>query len=191
MNFLKNIPVSSTDAELVNLYKSTDNADFLAALYQRYMDMIYGVCLKYLKNEEAAKDSVMEIYMELVDKLKKYSVENFKSWVYQLAKNHCLMKLRKDKNKPHHIDADVVHLEDNVHLNAVMEKEANLNLLHDCIQELNVDQREIIELFYLKEQCYKSIAEFKEIELNTVRSFIQNGRRNLKNCMEKKSKEIQ
>lgn len=185
MTFIKNISTTGTDEDLVALYKAEGDMQVLADLYQRYMDLIYGVCLKYMKDPEESKDCVLSIFEELVIKLKKYPVDHFKAWVYQLSKNHCLMKLRKVKNLPRHIDADLVHLEETVHLNAVMEKEHHFSIMEDCISKLAKEQREVIELFYLKEKCYKEIAGTTGLDPNKVRSFIQNGRRNLKICMDK------
>ncbi len=190
MNFLKNIPSEASDAELVTAYKSTGNVDLLAVLYQRYMDLTYGVCLKYFKNADDSKDAVMNIFEELVVKLRKYEVENFKGWLFQVARNFCLMKIRKDKSKPYAVDADLVQLEQESHLDDVMEKETHLNSMHDCIAQLVDEQKQMISLFYLKEVCYKEIAETTGVDINKVRSYIQNGRRNLKICMDKKAKSL-
>ena len=98
----------------------------LGELYQRYMELVYGVCLKYYKDPETAKDSVMQIFEELVPKLRKHEVENFKPWLHQVAKNHCLMQLRTPKNmKTVEFKYELVQSEDNVHLNGVLEKEEN------------------------------------------------------------------
>ena len=188
MNFLKNIPSEASDNELVTAYKSTGNIDLLSVLYQRYMDLTYGVCLKYFKNPDDSKDAVMNIFEELVIKLRKYDVENFKGWLFQVARNFCLMKIRKDKSKPYSVDADLVQLEQESHLEEVMEKETHLNSMHDCIEQLVAEQKQMITLFYLKEVCYKEIAETTNVDINLVRSYIQNGRRNLKICMEKETK---
>ena len=89
LSFLKNIsPNSLTDKELVDLYKQSGDLSVLGELYQRYMDLVYGVCLKYFKDPESAKDGVMQIFEELVSKLKKHEVDNFRGWLHQLAKNH-------------------------------------------------------------------------------------------------------
>ena len=183
--FINKIPGPATDHHLVQSYRATGNMDTLGELYHRYMDLVYGVCLKYFKAPEDAKDAVINIFEELVTKLKKYEVENFKGWLYQLAKNHCLMKLRSKKNQPVNVDADVVHLADNAHLDEVLQKEQQLSSMENCIEQLPSEQKQVIQLFYLKEKCYKEIAAETAIEINKVRSFIQNGRRNLKICMEK------
>ena len=157
----------------------------LGELYQRYMELVYGVCLKYYKEPETAKDSVMLIFEELVSKLKKHEVDNFKGWLHQLAKNHCLMQLRTPRNmKTVEFKSEIVQSEEDVHLNGVLEKEENFRKLEYCLGTLTKEQREAIKLFYLEGKCYNEIVEITGQEWNQVRSFIQNGRRNLKNCME-------
>ena len=187
MAFLKNIPTSELpDRELVSLFRTSGNMEVLAALFQRYMDLLYGVCLKYLKQPEAAKDAVMQIFEELVAKLPKHEVDNFKSWLYTLAKNYCLMQLRTPKNlKTTEFNPDSMQLEEEMHLNGIQVREENLQKLERCLQTLSSEQKKAVELFYLQNKCYKEIAEATGIEWNKVRSFIQNGRRNLKICMEK------
>jgi RNA polymerase sigma factor (sigma-70 family) len=177
--------IAITDQELVQQYKNSGSMDVLGKLYGQYMDLIYGVCLKYFKNADDAKDAVVNIFEELVVKVKKYEIDNFRPWLYQLAKNHCLMKLRSEKRMPQNVDVDIMHLQENVHLEDVMQKEANLSTMEDCIKTLPAEQKQTIELFYLQEKCYKEIADTTALDINKVRSFIQNGRRNLKICMEK------
>ncbi len=185
--FIKKILSAESDQELVQLYKAGGNMNTLGELYNRYMELVYGVCLKYMKEPEDAKDCVINIFEEIVIKLKKYDVENFKGWLYQLSKNHCLMKLRSDKKNPLHVDADVMHLSENIHLDNIIEKEQHLNNMEICIEQLPDDQKKAIRLFYLEEKCYKEISEATDTDINKVRSFIQNGRRNLKICMEKQA----
>jgi RNA polymerase sigma factor (sigma-70 family) len=150
------------------------------------MDLVYGVCLKYLKEPEPAKDAVMQIFEELVSKVKKHDIENFRGWLHQVAKNHCLMQLRTPKNlKTVELKTELVQSGENVHLNGILEKEENFRRLEYCIGTLSNDQQVAIRLFYLEEKCYNEIVEITGQEWNQVRSFIQNGRRNLKLCMEK------
>jgi len=186
LSFLKNISHNSlSDKELVALYKESGDMAILGELYQRYMELVYGVCLKYYKDPETAKDSVMQIFEELLPKLRKHEVENFKPWLHQVAKNHCLMQLRTPKNmKTVEFKYELVQSEDNVHLNGVLEKEENFKKLEFCLGTLTNEQRETVKLFYLDGKCYNEIVEITGLEWNQVRSFIQNGRRNLKLCME-------
>jgi RNA polymerase sigma factor (sigma-70 family) len=184
--FLKSIPSSLTDDALLARYKATGDHQFVAALFQRYMDLIYGVCLKYLKHPENAQDSTLAIYEELCNKLLRHEVQNVKSWLYTLVKNHCLMRLRSAKVAPATtFDLSLVQSEEEVHLNEVLEKEASFQQLARCLDKLSAEQKKAIELFYLEGRCYNEIAEQTGLEWSQVRSFIQNGRRNLKLCMEK------
>ncbi len=187
MSFLKNISNNKLgDKELVALYRESGDMGVLGELYQRYMDLVYGVCLKYFHDSETAKDSVISIFEELVTKLRRHEVDNFKGWLHQLAKNHCLMQLRTPRNlKTIEFKGDFVQNEENVHLNGVLEKEENFLKLEYCLGTLTGDQQQAIRLFYLEGKCYNEIVEITGQEWNQVRSFIQNGRRNLKLCMDK------
>ncbi|RYY56448.1 MAG: sigma-70 family RNA polymerase sigma factor [Chitinophagaceae bacterium] len=164
----------------------------LGELYGRYMELVYGVCLKYFKEPEAAKDAVMQVFEELVSKLRKHTVDNFRPWLHQVARNYCLMQLRTPKNlKTVEFNGELMQNEETVHLNAVLEKEENYKRLEGCLDLLTGDQQRAIRLFYLDNKCYNEIVEETGIAWNQVRSFIQNGRRNLKNCMEKKEQEAE
>jgi RNA polymerase sigma-70 factor (ECF subfamily) len=186
VQFVKNISSPLTDPDLLAKYKETGDLTVLGNLYQRYMDLVYGVCLKYLKDEENAKDCVINIFEELITKLQKHEVDNFKAWLYQLAKNHCLMRLRSEKKfAKANIDVDVMQTSQIMHLNGELEKEENFKQLEYCLGTLNNDQRKTVELFYLQSKCYNEIVEITGIEWNAVRSAIQNGKRNLRLCMEK------
>lgn len=176
---------NSTDAALVARYKDSGNQQFLAALYQRYAGLLFGVCLKYLQDAELARDACADIYEELVGKLLKHEVDNFKGWLHVLARNHCLQKLRSAKKMPSAGLTDAfMQSEDGLHLEEAMAKESNLQALQYCIDQLTEEQKKTIELFYLQEKCYNDIVEATGLAWNTVRSHIQNGRRNLKICME-------
>ena len=165
--------------------------EVLGILFMRYSDLLYGVCLKYLKEPASSRGAVTDIFEELVQKLKKHEVGNFKSWVYTVAKNHCLMNLRSRKNiKLAEIQPDIMHSPDELHLNGMMEKEAEFKNLEDCLQTLSDEQKTAVEMFYLQNKCYKEIEATTGLEWNKIRSYIQNGRRNLKICMEKKAVEV-
>jgi RNA polymerase sigma factor (sigma-70 family) len=182
---LRNISTVTDDAVLIERFKSTGDMQLLAELYQRYMDLAYAVSLKYLKDTEAAKDAVMEVFEELIEKLKRHDVANFRSWLYTVVKNHCLMKLRAaSRNKSVNLDENSMQLREDLHQDGD-EKEWQLQQMSDCIGKLVTEQKLTIELFYLQQKCYKEITEITGLEWNKVRSLIQNGRRNLKICMDK------
>jgi len=155
---------TNDEAQLNNYRKSGDIA-VLGGLFENYVPLIFGVCLKYLKDEDAAKDAVMGIFEELIVKVKQHEIKQFRSWVYVLSRNYCLMQLRYGKK------AEVISLDE------VMEFTP---FLHPV-------QKQSVDLFYLKEKCYKEIADITGFSLNDVKSYIQNGKRNLKICLEKSS----
>jgi len=179
------VNAQTTDQDLVNQYKQGGDIRILGELYQRYMDMIYAVCVKYLKEPAEAQDAVMSIFEELVTKLRKHEVNHFKGWLYMVAKNHCLMALRSKKQIPLTQMTEFMQLAENPHLENVIEKELNLNSLSKCIEALSPDQKQTVQLFYLEEKSYKEIADLTQTEWNKVRSLVQNARRNLKICMDK------
>jgi RNA polymerase sigma factor (sigma-70 family) len=188
LTFIKNIyPDAAGDHELVAAYRQSADLKVLGSLYQRYMDLVYGVCLKYLREPETAKDAVMDIFGELARKLSKHEIANFKAWLYTLAKNHCLMQLRSSNRvQVREFDPEHMQTAEQLHLNDRIEQEENLDRLSKCLETLSADQKAVVELFYLHNKCYKEIEQSTGLEWNKVRSHIQNGRRNLKICMERK-----
>jgi len=153
------------------------------------MHLVYGVCLKYFKNRDDAGDGLTSIFEKLIVELPKHPVENFKSWLYVLTKNFCLMKLRSLKNENRKMEAwqidQKIFMESENEMHPIDEDD-NLenNKLQDCISRLKKEQKECILLFYYKDKSYKTIAEELKLEEKKVKSFIQNGKRNLKICIE-------
>ena len=178
------------DSWLLAQYKASGDLEYLGELYNRYMHLVYGVCLNYFKDEEQSKDAVMQIFEELVVKLRKHEVQNFKSWLHVLARNHCLMAIRKSSRNPTvSMEDTFVENESFVHLDLDDAKEQQLSVMEKCMETLPEEQRKSVDLFYLQEKCYKEIAELTGYDLIKVKSYIQNGKRNLKNCIEKNSSE--
>lgn len=176
------------ESQLINRYKVNGNIELIGELYAPYMPLVYGVCLKYLSDQEDAKDAVMDIFEKLLNELKKHETPvNFRVWLYVVAKNFCLMQLRSSKSENKAFKkmstefmengfekhpADAV---DEPHLNPV---------LKECIEKLKEEQRKAIELFYFKKCCYREIAEELSQDEKKIKSSIQNGKRNLKICIE-------
>lgn len=178
------------DLELVAQYKQTNDNTFVGILFQRYTHLIFGVCLKYLKDEDEAQDASMQIFEKLLVDLKKHEVQQFKAWLHMVCKNYCLMQLRSGATKLKH--AKEMHkdfsavMESNYELHLTIEntKEIQLTHMEECIKGLNEEQRLCVELFYLKEKSYQEVSETTNLTMNNVKSYIQNGKRNLKNCIE-------
>lgn len=168
-----------SDEELVLRYVERNEHQAFSCLFERYSHLVFGVCVKYLKSTEAAKDETQQIFMKLFEDLKKYEISYFKSWLYKVAQNHCYMILRKnDPVVEKEISENDVEFEDNWHQK--VKEEHFLNELETAIQELSKEQRICIRYFYLQKMSYAEVARMANYDLNTVKSAIQNGKRNLK-----------
>jgi RNA polymerase sigma factor (sigma-70 family) len=175
---------NADDEHLLTSYRKSGDLAVLGRLYEKYMPMVYGVCLKYLENGEVAKDAVMGIFEELINKAKQHDIKQFRSWLYVLSRNYCLMQLRQGKK------IETVNLDDFMEFTPVLHpddnnKEEAMTALERCMDKLSPAQKQSINLFYLNEKCYKEIVEATGFSLNEVKSYIQNGKRNLKICLEK------
>jgi RNA polymerase sigma-70 factor (ECF subfamily) len=167
-----------SDAELLASYRTNQDKRVIGELYTRYGHLVMGTCLNYLKNKNDAEDSVMEIFMSLDYKIKKYEINYFKSWLFILTKNSCLMALRKKKYITNQLNEEIVAQEDEIEEKEI--KEIKLNELETAIKELDPPQDEVIKLFYIQQLTYKEVSEQLNLTLNKVKSAIQNGKRNLK-----------
>ena len=183
--FLQKSKSDKSDEELLVLYRADHNLEWLSSLYLRYASLVYGVCLKYLKDRDEAKDAVMHIHEKLITSLLQHQVSNFRSWLYVNARNHCLMQLRSQKGKIRE-EIPISFMENGIsqHPEEDSVVEWNLQRLEKCIEGLAGEQQRCVTLFYLKEICYKDISMETGFGLLQVKSYIQNGKRNLKICME-------
>jgi RNA polymerase sigma factor (sigma-70 family) len=177
-----------SDQELLEQFYADHNNEWLGILLQRYTLLLLGVCMKYLKNEEEAKDSVQQVFLKVIQELHKYKVEYFKSWLYMVAKNHCLMRLREKQGKitteiSDRITAQPGEETDRLEL---MQNDLTLDLMNEALAELNPEQRQCVTLFYLQKKSYQEISETTGYSMLQVKSYIQNGKRNLKILIEKK-----
>ena len=185
----RNNIINKSDTELIAYYKQTDDLEVLGILYKRYIHLAYGVALKYFKNQSESQDAAMQVFEKLIVSLKKHEISNFKSWLHVTTRNHCLMELRSRKTHGFKIDTDfsnVSNMEITTfeHHDSDMEVEEDLELMKKCIEELPDGQKNCIGLFYLEQRSYKEVSLLAGLELKKVKSFIQNGKRNLKNCIE-------
>lgn len=191
MKFLRKykIPVSADDEQgLLADYKESGNIEALGALYEKYMPLVYGVCLKYFKDDEKSKDGVMQIFEQLITKLKIHEVTNFKSWLYTLSRNYCLMAIRSaGKYNFVSIDDQFMEKDASVHLDIDDLRENQLVSMEKCIEQLPEEQKMCISLFYIEQKSYKEVTDETGFDINKVKSYIQNGKRNLKICIDKSS----
>lgn len=179
-----------SDQELLEKYEHTGDSVWLGLLLQRYTLLVFGVCMKYLKNEAEAQDCVQQIYLKVIGELGKYKVDYFKSWLYMVAKNHCLSQLKSKKGKYYEGVDDRIN-------NQIAEnpeqghraEEVPVEWLQEGLESLNDGQQRCVTLFYLEKKSYQQICDVTGYNLLQVKSHIQNGKRNLKIYIEKKMKE--
>lgn len=176
------------DQEILEHYYADHNNDWLGILLQRYTLLLFGVCMKYLKNEEEAKDGVQQIFLKVISELPRYKVTYFKSWIYMVAKNHCLMKLRNRQGKMPAALSDqlIATVPETMHDNEWKQKEITFETMTASLKELSSEQQQCVTLFYLEKKSYAEVSERTGFTPLQVKSYIQNGKRNLKNIMEKK-----
>ena len=177
-----------TDEQLLNNFYNDRENHWLGILFERYTLLLYGVAMKYLKNEEEAKDAVQQVFLKAITELNKYPVQFFKSWLYMVTKNHCLMKIRQNQGK---ISSDITEQQipddtDPAAIHQHIEKDRKLELMSNSLDELGREQKQCVTLFYLEKKSYQQIAEATGFTVMQVKSYIQNGKRNLKLILEKK-----
>ena len=180
-----------SDKKLISLYKEKGRKDIVGELYKRYTQFVFLVSMKYLKEEESSKDSVMQIFEKLFDDLLNHNIDNFKSWLYMVTRNHCLMKLRKDQTdfkKRTEFKKDsqsfMENGEDSHHMGN-NDSEVKIKTVQDAVNQLNNEQKECVKLFYLEGKSYAEVADITDYSIKNVKSYIQNGKRNLKNILTK------
>jgi RNA polymerase sigma-70 factor (ECF subfamily) len=179
-----------SDDELIRKYREKRDPELLGTLYKPYMYLVYGVCMKYLKNREDSQDAVMQIFEVLVRDIPRFEIRNFKGWLYGVSRNYCLMKLRAEKGKNRHPQILPSLFMESTAVAHPIEEETNEDLtekLKICMEQLKEEQRRCVELFYYNQKCYKEIAAELNIVEQKVKSSIQNGKRNLKICLEAKT----
>jgi RNA polymerase sigma-70 factor (ECF subfamily) len=177
-----------SDQQLLEKYYADHDNEWLGLLLERYTLLLLGVCMKYLRNEEDAKDSVQQIFLKVIEELKKYRVEYFKSWLYMVAKNHCLMKIRDRQGKmPAELTERLMATpEEESDRQSMVQNDHTLDLVESALKELNREQQQCVTLFYLQKKSYQDISEETGFSLLQVKSHIQNGKRNMKIWIEKR-----
>jgi len=175
-----------SDQELLEQFYNTHDNRLLGTLLQRYTLLLLGVCMKYLKNEEQAKDCVQHIFLKAISELHKYRVEHIKSWLYKIACNHCLTLLRDRQESTREL-SETIAAEDDFFAKAnSIRKDAMLTYMEEALDQLNAEQKTCVTLFYLQKKSYNEISAATGYTMMQVKSHIQNGKRKLKQLIEKK-----
>ncbi len=196
MKFFRSITAADPpdDAALLERYQRSREPADLSPLYDRYLELIYGNCLHYLGTTERAEDATAAVFEELLRKLPGQRIETFRAWLRTFVRNFCLMQLRREKRDPlrqtaaHEIGSDLMQSAAAEHPDYDLDPaDTTERHLKDCLQQLNDLQRDCIRQFYYQDRSYREIAETLQLATGRVRSHLQNGRRNLRRCLEEKS----
>ncbi len=175
------------DDELLQHFVKSGKTEYFGELYHRYIPLVYGLCLKYLQDADKAQDAVMQLFEELLPKVSGYEIQNFRTWLYSVARNHCLQVLRKEnKEIPIDFSVQVMESDEVLHLLEEEGNEEQLEALKHCMEKLPELQRVSITHFFMDEMSYADIVEKTGYSLKGVKSFIQNGKRNLSICIKKR-----
>lgn len=184
--------LSLPDEQLVAHYARTHDKEIIGILYERYTHLLFSVSYKYLGNDADAEDVVMLVFEKLFGLLKKSEIQNFKSWIYTITKNECLMQLRHKKSGDRIKEVNLKKLETDImesvemnHLLGDENGEHRIRYLETAIAGLSAEQKQCIELFYLNEKSYREVEQITGYTYNEVKSHIQNGKRNLKLILER------
>lgn len=179
-----------SDEELLSLFKDTSKAEYFQQLYERYIPLIYGLCLKYLQNTEQSQDAVIDIFENLSQKIQGYEIKIFKNWLYSVVKNHCFHILKENKREIIvNFDSQLMESEPILDLLSENANEDKEDALNKCLKQLPEPQRISVEKFFYEDKSYAEIVDETGFHLKSVKSYIQNGKRNLKICIEKNLKE--
>lgn len=180
---MERIPDTYTDEELVQLFQQQQQRKALGMLYRRYAHLVLGLCLDYLKHREDAKDAVMDIFEKAGRKLSGQQINNFRSWLFYVSRNHCIDILRKKLKEVPLEFSNALFVESPAEDRPIEENQ--IELLTAAITALKPHQRDCITLFYLKGHSYDQVSQLTGFSDKEVKSYLQNGRRNLKNIIKK------
>jgi RNA polymerase sigma-70 factor (ECF subfamily) len=187
----RNKPTTESDEELIGEFNSSGDLEVLGELYSRYMHLVYGVCLKYFREREESMDAVMQIFEKLIVDIPKQKIANFRGWLHVVTKNYCLMQIRSKRSADEKFNEWIIDpasfMENSYEVHPIDRDETDMDkALEDCIEKLNEEQKHCIRQFYFENRCYTEIANDLAMDEKKVKSHLQNGKRNLKLCLEKK-----
>jgi RNA polymerase sigma-70 factor (ECF subfamily) len=190
--FKRKRSIKKADVDLLKEFRASGDLEILGELYSGYMHLVYGVCLKYFKERDESMDAVMQIFEKLITEVPRHDIENFRSWLHVVTKNYCLMQIRTHKSisekQNEWIVENQIFMENNHGLHPIDNEEADMEkTLLDCIEKLKEEQKLCIKQFYYENRCYNEIAVNLNLNENKVKSHLQNGKRNLKLCIEEKN----
>ncbi len=175
----------TSDEDLLKHFKQSGDKDLFAQLFKNHVKSIYGTCLFYLQDKDEAQDATMQLFEKLLDTINTQNINNFKAWLGFVVRNHCISIIRKNKSYQKNIQSYYefeyrdANLEEEEKIQSITD-DAMLQSLELCLPKLKKPQQVCLTLFYLQNKSYQAIADETTYSLNEIKSYIQNGKRNLK-----------
>lgn len=176
-----------TDEQLASCLGAGQHSAAVGELFNRYRHLVFGVCRKYLGDADESYDMTIAVFEKLLVKPPDQQIKSFKTWLYVIVRNECLSACR---NRGKSVEKHKFWLEDEKNASEFMENEGFLRLMDEgseCPQatldaalgQLAKAQKDCIEAFYFKEKSYKETAELLGLDVASVKSHLQNGKRKL------------
>ena len=179
----------TSDEDILKHYKQTGDKEIFADLFKKHVTVVYGTCLFYLQDKDEAQDATMQLFEKLLLDVNNREIDHFKGWLSFVVRNHCISLIRKQKSQSKNIkiyyefEYQDANLETEESIGRVGDEQM-LEQMKQSLPKLKEGQRICVELFYLKDKSYQEIANETSYSLNEIKSYIQNGKRNLKLLME-------
>ncbi len=184
-----------TDDELVALIKNGNNAAF-DCIIDRYYQALYNFLLRMLASREDAEDALQETFLRAAAGMEKYRMEGkFKSWLFTIANNLAVTKLRERKRRkllfgfksPRDEDSavnPVDYLPDESYEPArTAENREFAGLLEGAVSSLPFDQRRVFILRHISGLSFREISEALNIPINTALGRMHYAMKKIKNVL--------
>lgn len=146
-------------------------------LIGRYQGMVYGLCLRMLRQREEAEDATQETFVRVCNNLHRWDPErSFEPWLLTIAGNRCRTRLAKRSRQPLATGLDYP-VEDSSH----QEFEAR-HLAEEIDRVLDLmksDCKQAFLMFYKNRLSYNEIAQHLDVPLGTVKTWVHRARREL------------
>ncbi len=183
------------------MHTETDDKDIIArvlngdqgayaVLVNRYQNLVFTICLRYVKTREDAEEVAQDVFVKAYRSLADFKGQSkFSTWLYTITTTSSITFLRKKKLDVHSLDNENVFakasLQDSGMSANQVEQKSRVNMVNQAIQLLSPDDAQVITLFYKGEQTLEEIAKTLGKEANAVKVQLHRARSRLKEKMER------
>jgi RNA polymerase sigma-70 factor (ECF subfamily) len=155
-------------------------------LFDLYYGKMLGVCLRYAKNPDEAKDMVQNGFIKVFDKLEVYNFTgSLEGWIRRIMVNTAIDQIRKNKRDPFQLNEkiQIKNLEDDIPFEA-QEADAEIKIKAElaikAISELPPGYRTVFNLFVIEGYTHKEIADYLHISEGTSKSNLAKAKQKLR-----------